>query len=462
MRSDPPDQTLAHASAENVRAAILMTTEESTSGQTDYLQVNGDIPVDLADGAFVSVNRETPPKIYQLGFQPARSIPEIPRWFLRKYADASFQILDPFAGAGTTIIEGLRAGVSVFWLDYHPLSRLICQVKTADFSSSEIRQTAAQIVQGAATQKSAPQTVHFANKDFWFQKPVQEGLEIVREHIATADVHIQPVLWLAFAATVRKTSDMNDGMILAAKRAHVQAIPQRTRADVFAQFQTYVNKAAEAISEWGDTVNGARQKAVELPIHDARVLDGSPMVDAVLTSPPYINAIDYVWASKFELHWLGMVSSDEDRLTLYKKEIGTERFARKEYVELGQTGNSHLDRLIEAIYTGEKYKASKGQNALRARVVYQYFVDMQRHFASSFEHLRPGGYYCFTVGDVSRICGVDVPVADILVELAREIGFTMVSHFHLLLKNRKLNIPRNVNWAGTIKHDTAVVLRKPM
>jgi hypothetical protein len=172
--------------------------------------------------------------------------------------------------------------------------------------------------------------------------------------------------------------------------------------------------------------------------------------------------MDYVWASKFELHWLGMVKSDEDRLGLYEKEIGTERIPLQERNELGRTGNRHLDHLIEEIYTGKKYEATRGQNALRARVTYKYFVDMKEHFAHSFHCLKPGGYYCFTIGDTSKICGVEIPVANMLTELACESGFEQHFHFHLLLKNRKLNVPRNVNWAGTIKHDVTVVLRKPL
>lgn len=427
---------------------------------TPYVHVNGDIPYDLAEDSFISINRSTPLKIYQLGFQPAKSIPEIPRWFLQKYASIPFASLDPFAGAGTTIIEGLRHGVMVYWLDYHPLSRLICRVKTSVFSCQEITQETIRILSKATKQMNAPTTVNFANKDFWFQKPVQEGLEIIREHIQQSKGSVQPILWLAFASTVRKTSDMNDGMLLAAKRSHIKDIPKRSRSDVFEYFQLYVDKALEAIDEWENVINGSRNNAVELPLQDSRTLDESPIFDTVITSPPYINAIDYVWASKFELHWLGMANSDEDRLKLYEREIGTERIPKRECNELGRTGNAHLDLLIEEIYTGKKYKASKGQNALRARVVYKYFMDMQGHFASSFKHLRPGGYYCFTIGDVSRICGVDIPVASVLTELACETGFNKCFQFHLLLKNRKLNIPRNVNWAGTIKHDTTVVLRK--
>jgi hypothetical protein len=427
----------------------------------NYTYVDGDIPLDIPEGVFISITRETPLKIYQLGFQPAKSIPEIPRWFIQRYTASSSYVLEPFAGSGTTIIESIKNDLPIYWLDYHPLSRLICRVKTNEYSSDEIHQEISGVLEKSKRQKHIPQTVNFANKDFWFQKPVQEGLEILKEQILESKSDIQPILWLAFAATVRKTSDMNDGMILAARRSHIQEIPKRSRSDVFSYFQSYASKTIDALDEWGGIANGARKKAVELPLQDARSFESPQKIDVIVTSPPYINAMDYVWASKFELHWLGMVRDDEDRLRLYEKEIGTERIPLCERSELGRTRNSDLDFLIEEIYTGKKYKASKGQNVLRARVTYKYFIDMRDHFERSFNCLKSGGYYCFSIGDISTICGVEIPVAEILTELACELGFKKIFHFHLLLKNRKLNIPRNVNWAGTIKHDTAIVLRKP-
>lgn len=437
---------------------MAFTVEQRSNS---YLHVEGDIPLDITQGTFLSVTRKTPLKIYSLGFQPAKTIPEIPRWFLQKYANSPFTVLEPFAGSGTTIIEALKHGSSIYWLDYHPLSRLICGVKTTDFSPLEVLEETSKIIVGVKDHVLAPETVNFANKDFWFQKPVQEGLEILKAHIVKARESTQPLLWLAFASTVRKTSNMNDGMLLAARRSHVEEIPQRDRADVFRYFQYYVDKAIDAVVEWKTYLQLTKAKSEELNFSDAKTLQGEFICDAIVTSPPYINAIDYVWAAKFELHWLGMVKSDRDRLNLYSREIGTERIPREECNSLGKTGNQCLDRLIEDIYTGSKYKATRGQNELRARVVYKYFNDMRSHFASSFSHLQTGGYYCFSIGDVSRICGVDIPVASLLTEIATEVGFREKFHFHLLLKNRRLNLPRNVDWAGTIKHDTTVILEKP-
>lgn len=254
---------------------------------------------------------------------------------------------------------------------------------------------------------------------------------------------------------------MNDGMILAAKRSRVEKIPQRSRQDVFQSFKFYIDKAVEAVGEWQSILNAEiLERAREFPSNNALDLQGDRKFDAIVTSPPYINAIDYVWASKFELHWLEFVKTNRDRLNLYSREIGTERIPKKECQELGVSGNQQLDRLIEEIYFARKYQASSGQNQLRARVVYQYFMDMKTHFYQCFELLEPGGYYCLAIGDSSKICGVEIPVASLLKDLAVEIGFRQTFQFHLLLKNRKLNLPRNIRWASTIKHDTVLVLEK--
>ena len=428
--------------------------------KTKYLYVEGEIPLDIPKGAFISLQRKTPLKIYSLGFQPAKSIPEIPRWFLQKYLREGLTILEPFAGSGTSIIEAIKNQLSVYWLDYHPLSQLNCQVKTTLWQSEQIVAEKERILNNALRQKEAPETINFTNRDFWFQKPVREGLEILKHQIVKSPPNTQKLLWLAYASTVRKTSNMNDGMLLAARRSKFEEIPQRSREDTFKYFEFYADKAVEAIREWNNFLNNYRGIIKEVFPADARTITGNWQCDAIVTSPPYINAIDYVWAAKFELHWLGMVKSDRDRLNLYSNEIGTERIAKQEWKELGRTGYQNLDRLIEDIYFAKKYRASQGQNQLRARVVYQYFVDMKSHFQSCYNRLQRGGYYCFAIGDVSKICGVEIPVASILSKIASDVGFQEIFSFHLLLKNRKLNLPRNVNWAGNIERDTIVVLEK--
>jgi hypothetical protein len=439
----------------DVKETSLIFNEKS-----EYLFYQGDIPLDLKTGSTIALNRELPLKIYSLGFQPAKSLPEISRWFLNKYINESAQILEPFAGSGTTIIESIKYNTFIDWLDYNPLSQLICQVKTTLFDLLESLKQGRNILQKSQQQKIASQTINFKNKDFWFQKEVQEALEILRENILESSLDLQPIFWLVFSLTVRKSSDMNEGMILAAKRSHIKEIPEKQRDDVFHYFKYYLDKTIESLAEWQPFLEKYISKIAQIKSQLAQNIISNKKYDAVITSPPYINAIDYIWACKFELHWLGMVKNDQDRLNLYSQEIGTERITKKQIKELKKTGNKRLDSLIEDIYLGKKYQASQGQNQLRATVTYQYFMDMKKHFISCFNHLKIGGYYCFSIGNISTICGVEIPVASILTEIAEEIGFKEIFNFHLLLKNRKLNIPRNVDWAKTIKHDSTIVLKR--
>ncbi|WP_333637745.1 hypothetical protein [Tissierella praeacuta] len=425
-----------------------------------YVDCKNKIPLDIDEGSFVSIDRSTPLKIYSLGFQPAKSIPEIPDWFLNKYIARDSIIFEPFAGSGTTLIASLKHGSSIFWMDNHPLSQLNCRVKTMSFDTELLMEQLKLVLKKSKKQETVLITTKFRNRDFWFQKDVQEGLQILKNNINKINSPAKSVLLIAFANTVRKCSDMDDGMILASRRAGNREIPKYSRQDVFCYFESYAKKAIEAVTEWNNVVPNPEMYSKEIATHDARILEGDWMCDAVITSPPYINAIDYVWASKFELHWLDLVKSDSKRLELYSNEIGTERIPSDIYKEIGITGHKYLDKLVEDIYYGKKYKATKGQNELRARVVYKYFMDMKKHFEVTFPHIRQDGYYCFTIGDASNICGVEIPVATILTDIAEKIGYKKIFHFNLLLKNRQLNVPRNVSFAGIIEHDTTVILQK--
>ena len=427
----------------------------------EYRECKGCIPIDIENGEFVSIERNTALKMYGVGFQPAKCIPEIPEWFLKKYIPSGIDkvILDPFAGSGTTILEALKNNNSIYWIDNNPLSRLICECKSFGIETELLNDSLDRVLVFARSIKDVEVTMVFANIDLWFQKTVQEALTILKNAISEEkDENLKKVLRLALSITVRKMSEMEDSMILAARRTNNREMVFYSRDDVYENFENNVKKIIGAYEEWNPIV-GKERKSFQIMSNDARNIDRESYFDAIVTSPPYINAMDYIWASKFELHWLDLVTDDKNRLEVSSEEIGTERIPAKTYKELAVTKNKELNRILEDIYTGKVYKATKGQNELRSRVTYQYFEDMRKHFTSAYKALKKKGLYCFIIGDTSKICGVEIPVANMLRDIANEIGFEEIFRFNLLLKNRKLNIPR-ASFAGTIQHDTVIVLQK--
>ena len=71
-------------------------------------------------------------------------------------------------------------------------------------------------------------------------------------------------------------------------------------------------------------------------------------VKLVVTSPPYINAFDYVRSLRLENAWLGYYG-DSTIIDVKRKQIGTETVSHKEYHEIEETGIKKLDKIIKKI-----------------------------------------------------------------------------------------------------------------
>ena len=171
-------------------------------------------------------------------------------------------------------------------------------------------------------------------------------------------------------------------------------------------------------------------------------------VDLVITSPPYVNAIDYVRAHKLELYWLGLLNH-ETPLDLKKKFIGTEIVSSKEYINMVQTGLPELDDKIRQIYT---------KNKRLAYIVYKYFNDMIFHFTEINRILRPGGIYCIAIGG-GAISKIPIPAHKYFIDILKDFDFTKEHSFLHVFQGMHLGIPRIEN-ERLIKSEWVLTFKK--
>ncbi len=61
---------------------------------------------------------------------PAKFIPQVPRFVIKKFNLKAKVILDPFAGSGTTAVESLLTGNSNISNDINPITKILVEVKT--------------------------------------------------------------------------------------------------------------------------------------------------------------------------------------------------------------------------------------------------------------------------------------------------------------------------------------------
>lgn len=165
----------------------------------------------------------------------------------------------------------------------------------------------------------------------------------------------------------------------------------------------------------------SRGPASDLREGDARALshaDGS--MDLVLTSPPYLNAIDYMRCSKFSLVWMGY--SLPALRALRSGSVGSEAVSGSEETELSRT---ILDRVrLRPALTGRE-----------RRILLKYIDDMAASVRETARVLAPGGQAVYVIGE-NTLRGTYIRNSSILTILAQTYGL-------VLLRRRVRHLPAN-------------------
>jgi hypothetical protein len=178
-------------------------------------------------------------------------------------------------------------------------------------------------------------------------------------------------------------------------------------------------------------------------------------VDRVITSPPYINAVDYTMAHKYNLFVLGLVTP-ETFIEHRREYIGmTERAVRAADLSTPPIpAHPTVAPYLEALW-------SQGTPVSRNRafVVAQFFTGMAEAFTEMSRVLRPGGLAVTVLGD-NRICGISIPTADLCVELAEASGLNVELRFYHHLANlSSMRLARSAT-GGKVPYETVHVFAR--
>ena len=87
-------------------------------------------PIDLSGEFRKYIGKQVSYATHGIHRYPAKFIPQIPRFCIESYSEIGDDVLDPFMGSGTTLLESFILGRNSYGIDIHPLARLIAKVKT--------------------------------------------------------------------------------------------------------------------------------------------------------------------------------------------------------------------------------------------------------------------------------------------------------------------------------------------
>ena len=176
----------------------------------------------------------------------------------------------------------------------------------------------------------------------------------------------------------------------------------------------------------------------------------SARVDAVVTSPPYLNAQDYYRSCKLELWVVGLLGPDANRTWARDELIGSDRIPT----------DRRLFDLPTASPTSLAARASLlSVNPKSATVLARYTLDMTTVLSQMRQVLKPGGHCALVSGD-NTLSGMPVRTHQIITELALSLGFELRHHYVDTIRDRWVPPSRNGH-NGMILNDHIQVFQIP-
>ena len=430
------------------------------------IQIEGDVPPTLEipnNAEVLIISKDQSYLTHGIHKFPAKFFPELPRFLIEKYSHKGETVLDPMCGSGTVILEAILRNRNAIGIDIDPLARLLTKVKTTPLKKHQLYKAKNWLEtftkQHVLDKKYEPPIPEFPYRDHWFKGYILHELGTIKDGISriltdeyfndfsdSDRQNIYEFFIIVFSSIIRDVSNADPNCTRTVVRKKLKKNIQPGYA--FKKFYCNLSKQIKKMVKFSEIYKKLTYKEVILPEGaDARntgLKDES--VDLAITSPPYINAVDYPRTHQLELYWLNLAKYP---LSQMKREyIGTETVYKHEYKVLRHTGYETLDPILEDVYSIDPR---------RSYIIYKFFRDMRTNLLEIKRILKSNGRYCIAIGN-NTIRGRHIPSHKILMEIASEdVGFEIENYFHSGLINHFIKIPRKERMPG----EWVIILKKP-
>ena len=382
---------------------------------------------------------------------PARMPLEVAQAAIMAISKPGDMVLDPMTGSGVVPRAALTLGRQAIGTDVDPLAimqaRALCTscdpaavVEAARMVMVEARE----VLTGGWTE-GLWSTLNDEDRkfvDYWFERDHADELFALALCLDTVSPpSLKPVIGtLLSSLIISKGSGASRAMDLSRSRPH--RVASKVPRSPFAQWE----RKTKDFARFYETVTNVGR--ADLSVGDARELDlDDDSVDAIVTSPPYVNAIDYMRISKFTLIFLG--KELRDLRAIRAGAVGT---------EVGMASGvlpTAFDALVDDHVTDAK----------RRPMMRRYLYDLRASLAESARVLKPGGHAIYVMGP-SILSRRDYDAAKVLNEVAASVGFRPVANGRrdLAASRRSLPPPRRSQRGETLNTrmscEVFVALRK--
>lgn len=343
-------------------------------------------------------------------------------------------VLDPMCGSGTVVrlaAEQGRIGVGV---DLDPLAVTITRTACHPLWASNLVGRAEDVLDRASRLSGKlpkwiardQETRDFV--EYWFGAEQAEDLSRIARVLIDAPRRDDPLRVALSRMIVTKEPAASLARDTSHSRPH--KVDRPNDYDVFAEF---IRSARKLVS----LIDGTRiEHRPRIRRDDARSLHflDSKSVDLCLTSPPYLNAIDYLRGHKMALVWMGWTASAVRELR--GGSVGVERVISCVTPSVARIAEEAVPRLSEL-------------PPRRRGMVLRFTHDMDRLTRSLARVTKRNGHLVVVVAD-SQLNGVPISNAGICGGAAANNGFKLVARDERALPAQHRYLPPPTTSTGTL------------
>ena len=395
--------------------------------------------------------RELVPEIKDTGYlthsifyYPAKFIPQVVRYALKSFTKESDWVVDPFAGSGTVGVEAYLCKRNAYLLDLNPLLDYMIPLKVRTKKEGLREDILSQMLAGLE-ESSNHFTPAWSNLTYWYPPEMLEVLSrrwgfIKNSERSTYTAIIEAALLKAskhFSYAEHRTPKLFRSK---SKRKYVEEL---LRTDWEEKLKKMVRShSLETLRNMNDfaTLTSHHNNCVEFKGGgDSSYYPFQREFDALITSPPYLQAQEYMRTVKMELFWLGY--NDEEIRKLSRLEIPYRK----------------ADRVIQTP-TLEKIRTELTRDDL-TKLLDSYFCHTINALENAMNQLKTNGTACIFIGN-PLIDGIKVEIWRILMEYFTDNGYSFESLYEDRIKNRQLFGTRKNKNPDGMKSEFLLILRK--
>ncbi len=317
-------------------------------------------------------------------------------------------IIDPFAGAGTTLLAAKEKGVPACGYDISPVAVLAARVKIANYSKQRLRcawqalQDAIDPTSWSRPAKPYPELVNRALPGKLLAAFDSIAQQIAELACSRAERDFFRLALLSIVPKYSRAVASGGWLKWVVQRSNVRSIPSTLR-----------HRVAEMLADL-DSVRLPRRAEWRVKMADARELpDRASSFSAVITSPPYPNRHDYtrVFGVELMLQFLDWEATRQLRYQSFHShpEARPQRPCHADY--------QPPERLLRITACLKK----KGLERKIVRMLEGYFLDMHLCLREIERVCRPKARIALVLGN-AQYCGVRIPVDKLTAEIAENAG----------------------------------------